>query len=167
MFIVYVKNTFELAYLDDISTELTPEIDTMLKEIYGSNVEFDFFIDTDITHVEFSQMRDNNLVAGFGVELIDGLPKFVVTKKISITTDKSQIIADGIDTATITATVDDVTSTEAINFYINGVLVDSPNVVNGVAEIQVNATQTGTITIEAESTTKYGRNSITIQAVSV
>lgn len=86
---------------------------------------------------------------------------------IQVTVDKLSIFADSTDTATITATIDDPTSTEVVNFYVNGTLVSSENAVNGVAEIQINATQTGTITIEAESTTKYGRNSITIQAVSV
>lgn len=93
--------------------------------------------------------------------------EFVYYPLILITSDKPSIIADGTDTATITAQVDGPTSTEVINFYINGELVSSENAVNGAETIQINATQTGEIIIEAESTTKYGRNSITLQAVSV
>lgn len=96
-------------------------------------------------------------------ELIDVLP----FNPISIISDKPQITTDGIDTATITATIDDINSSEIINFYVNGTLVSSENVVNGVETIQINATEPGDILVEAESTTKYGRNSITVKAVSV
>jgi antitoxin component YwqK of YwqJK toxin-antitoxin module len=100
-------------------------------------------------------------------ELVDVTPynPISVQTQTNPNLGENQIYADGTDTATITATVDDPNSTEVINFYINGELVSSESAVNGVETLQVNSTQTGDILVEAESSTKYGRNSVTIKAV--
>jgi hypothetical protein len=84
---------------------------------------------------------------------------------ISATTDKSQIIADGTDICTITATVDDPTSTEMIELYHGETLVDSKPSVNGVATFEITMTEPGTLTLTVKSTTKYGQADVTIEGV--
>jgi hypothetical protein len=94
-------------------------------------------------------------------ELTDVIPY----NHISATTDKTQIIADGVDTATITATIDDVTSTETVELYHGETLADSASCVDGVATFQIIMTEIGTLTLTVKSTTKYGQNDITIEGV--
>lgn len=84
---------------------------------------------------------------------------------ISATTDKPEILADGTDTATITATVDDTTSTETIELYHGETLVDSKSAVNGVATFEITMTEVGTLTLTVKSTTKYGQADVTIEGV--
>jgi hypothetical protein len=90
----------------------------------------------------------------------------VVYKRISVTVDKPQITANGTDTATITATVDDPVSTEPIEFYDSaGTLIQTVACVNGQAQMPITATVAGDIVVAAKSTTKYGQNQILIKAV--
>jgi hypothetical protein len=84
---------------------------------------------------------------------------------ITATTDKPQITADGTDTATITATVDDTTSTETIELYHGETLVDSKPAVNGVATFEVTMTEQGTLTLTVKSTTKYGQADVSVEGV--
>jgi hypothetical protein len=78
---------------------------------------------------------------------------------------ENQIYADGTDTATITATVDDTTSTETIELYQGETLIDSTSAVNGVATFEVTMTEPGTLTLTDKSTTKYGQADVTITGV--
>lgn len=90
----------------------------------------------------------------------------IATKPIQMSLDKPQITANGTDTATITATVDDKTSTELIEFYDNtGVLIQTVACVNGQAQLPVTATVPGDIVVIAKSTTKYGQNQVLVKAV--
>lgn len=89
----------------------------------------------------------------------------IINKRISVTTDKMQITANGADTATIIATVDDPTSTESIELYQNDLLVDSQTALNGVAIFQITMSQPGTLTLTVKSTTKYGQADIQIEGV--
>jgi hypothetical protein len=84
---------------------------------------------------------------------------------INVTTDKPEILADGTDTATITATVDDTTSTETIELYNGDTLVDSTPAVDGVATFEITMTETGTLTLTVKSTTKYGQADVSIEGV--
>jgi hypothetical protein len=88
-----------------------------------------------------------------------------IYKRISATVDKPEILANGIDTATITCTVDDPLSTETIELYNGATLVDSKPCVTGSATFLVTMTQTGTITLTVKSTTKYGQRDATIEGV--
>jgi hypothetical protein len=98
--------------------------------------------------------------------IVDGAVNDVLTyKRISATVDKLTILADGIDTATITATVDDATSTEMIELYNGETLVDSKPAVAGSASFLVTMTAPGTLTLTAKSTTKYGQRDATIEGV--
>ncbi|KXG42884.1 hypothetical protein [Tepidibacillus decaturensis] len=89
---------------------------------------------------------------------------------LHVSVDKPQITADGIDTATITATVDDNTSTEVIELYqLNEdgteTLVASKNAVNGVVTFEITMTQPGILNLIVKSTTKYGQTNVTIKGV--
>jgi hypothetical protein len=88
-----------------------------------------------------------------------------VVKRISANLDKPEILADGTDTATITATVDDPTSTEMIELYNGATLVDSQSAVNGLSSFEITMTAPGTITLTVKSTTKYGQRDSTIEGV--
>jgi hypothetical protein len=88
-----------------------------------------------------------------------------IYKRILVSSDRSQILADGIDTATITATVDDPNSTEVIELYNGETLVDSEPAVNGSAVFLITMTTPGTLTLTVKSTTKYGQRDITIEGV--
>jgi hypothetical protein len=96
-----------------------------------------------------------------GGELTDVTPY----SPIAVTTDKTQILADGTDTATITATVDDTTSSETIELYQGDTLVDSKSAVNGVATFEVTMTEPGTLTLTVKSTTKYGQADVSVEGV--
>jgi uncharacterized protein (DUF1697 family) len=78
---------------------------------------------------------------------------------------ENQIYADGTDTATLTATVDDTTSTETIELYNGDLLVDSKPAVNGAAAFEITMTETGELTLTVKSTTKYGQADVTIEGV--
>jgi hypothetical protein len=88
-----------------------------------------------------------------------------VYQYLSGTTDKKEIVADGVDTATITATTDDPNSTEMIEF-VNGTEVYQEQAVNGVATFQVTMTVPGELKLIVRSTTKYGQQEIVIKGVS-
>lgn len=84
---------------------------------------------------------------------------------LSVAIDKPKITSDGIDTATITATVDNLSSTELIELWYGDTLLDSKNAVNGVATFEITMTQTGVLNLTVKSTIKYGQASITIEGV--
>lgn len=88
-----------------------------------------------------------------------------ITAIVSSLLGNNQITADGTDTATITATVDDLSSTELIELYLDDTLLDSKNAVNGVATFEITMTQTGVLNLTVKSTIKYGQASITIEGV--
>jgi hypothetical protein len=129
-------------------------------------------IETDIIeyrlHDENDRAKVDEVFASATVEgmITDGVVTDIVTyKRISATVDKTQILADGIDTATITATVDDATSTETIELYNGATLVDSKPCVAGSATFLVTMTAPGTLTLMVKSTTKYGQRDVTIEGV--
>jgi hypothetical protein len=100
-----------------------------------------------------------------GVIINGEVTDITIYKRISATVDKLQIQANGIDTATITATVDDPNSTETIELYNGETLVDSKPAVAGKATFLVTMTQKGTLTLTVKSTTKYGSRDVTITGV--
>lgn len=99
--------------------------------------------------------------------IVNGVVESVIVyKRLIVTVDKQQINADGVDTATITATVDDPTSTENIEFYDStGTLIQMIACVNGQAQMSVTATVPGDIVVVAKSITKYGQNQVLVKAV--
>jgi hypothetical protein len=101
-----------------------------------------------------------------GIELVfdangnpDGIKAY---SPVSVTVDKSQITADGIDTATITATVE---LDEIIELYNGSTLVDSQQSVNGTVSFQITMSAPDTITLTIKSTTKYGQKDVSIEGV--
>jgi hypothetical protein len=114
------------------------------------------------------KVKVDEILNGATVEgvILDGVVMDVtVYKRISVTVDKLTILADGIDTATITATVDDATSTETIELHNGETLVDSKPAVTGMATFLVTMSAPGTLTLTVKSTTKYGQRDVTIEGV--
>jgi hypothetical protein len=139
--------------------------DTIDFSIYG-------IPETDILeyrlHDENDKAKVDEVMQSATVEgmIMEGVVTNVVTyKRISVTVDKPSITADGIDTATITATIDDATSTETIELYNGATLVDSNPAVAGSASFLVTMTQVGTLTLTVKSTTRYGQRDVTITGV--
>jgi hypothetical protein len=119
-------------------------------------------------HDETDKVKVDAIMQAATVEgvILDGVVTDVtVYKRISVTVDKPQILADGTDTATITATVDDATSTETIELHNGATLVDSKAAVNGSAAFEITMNAPGTLTLTDKSTTKYGSRDVTIEGV--
>jgi hypothetical protein len=161
MLVVHIKDSFELVYLDENETTLSEKKKDELLSLYGQNSVFDYF-NQDLTLSKFHD--ENTAMFELGIDE-SGNRKIFVYKRISISADKLQITADGIDTATITATVDDPNSTETIELYHSDTLVDSKPAVNGVATFEVTMTEPGTLTLTVKSTTKYGKADVTIGGI--
>jgi hypothetical protein len=161
LLVIYDKNNYELVFLDDKMTEPTDQVLKMLTILYGHN-DFGYIVDTN--SIEELHGKDIN---SFYVSNQNNSITLVVIKKIIVTTDKpnNQITADGSDTCTITATVDDPNSTEMIEL-VNGTEVYEEQAVNGVATFQVTMTEPGELKLLVRSTTKYGEQEIIIKGVS-
>lgn len=83
---------------------------------------------------------------------------------VKLETDKTSILADGTDTATITATINKATG-ETIRFYDSfDNLLDEVVEVEKKASLKVTSTQTGVIEIKVVSE-NYGSSSIEIEVV--
>jgi hypothetical protein len=119
-------------------------------------------------HDETDKAKVDSILNSATVEgiMTDGVVTDVtIYNRITVTVDKPEILADGIDTATITATVDDAISTETIELHNGETLVDSKAAVNGLASFEITMTAPGTITLTVKSTTKYGQRDSTIEGV--
>jgi hypothetical protein len=165
LLVVYVGETLELVHLSDNSTEPTMEQISEFENLYGEGTVFDYFNESSISYSEFADFREKGEIAIFGVELVGGSPNFNLTRRIYANLDKPEILANGIDTATITATVDDATSTETIELYNGATLVDSKPCVAGSATFLVTMSEMGALTLTVNSTTKYGQRDVTIEGV--
>lgn len=91
----------------------------------------------------------------------------IAVKEIaSLTSDKSSILDDGVDAATITCDVAAADYTGQITWRVTApdgtITTESENMVAGVATLEVTSTQAGAHTIEAE-TADYGTKSISIE----
>lgn len=84
--------------------------------------------------------------------------------KLSISADKTQITANGTDTATITVSIQDIANSHAINFAVNNGTPNTVNTSNGVATYGLTTTLTGNFVVTATSDL-YGTNSITVTGV--
>lgn len=88
----------------------------------------------------------------------------IIYDKISISTDKQQIAADGVDTAIVTATLPASAADETVNFEVARSIYPVLTV-NRVATLQVKTTIKGDIPISIKSATKYGQNSLVLKGV--
>lgn len=84
--------------------------------------------------------------------------------RLTITTDKAQITANGTDTATITVTVQDTVSPHAISFSVNGGAPVVKNTANGVTTLSMTTTIPKDYIITATSDI-YGSNSVIVKGV--
>jgi hypothetical protein len=160
MLIVHESNTKELVCVSDDLHEITTDLMDRLKGHYGDTAEFISYIDDNLTLNKFHAASSFESVDDGNGGLV-----LEIYHLIEVSVDKSQITADGTDTATITATVDDSTSTETIELYQGETLVDSKPAVNGVATFEITMTEPGTLTLTVKSTTKYGQADVTIEGV--
>ncbi len=99
------------------------------------------------------------------IEHDDVQQALITHPKITITTNKNQIIADNVDEAIITATLPvSASGDETVTFVVAGVNYPVMTA-NKVATLTVKTTATGFILIMVNSETKYGQNSIAIEGV--
>lgn len=84
--------------------------------------------------------------------------------RLNILTNKAQIMADGVDTATITVNVQDTVNPHQISFSVNNGTPVVVNTVNGIATLPVTTTVPGDYIVTATSDL-YGTNSVTIKGV--
>lgn len=119
----------------------------------------------DYSFVKISDARESERAGKpFGWVLENGMPAGIELMFVSV--DKDQITADGIDTATITITVENTNSTEDIEFYAeDGTLIATVSCINGSAELPITATTPGEIVITVKSVEKYGQSQVRIEAV--
>lgn len=87
-----------------------------------------------------------------------------IYQRLTISTDKAQITANGIDTATITVTVQDTVSPHTISFTVNNGTQVAVNTADGVAVLPMTTTLTGDYIVTATSDI-YGTNSVTVKGV--
>jgi hypothetical protein len=86
--------------------------------------------------------------------------ELVIYPRVGINKDKTSILSDGVDTATITATIPEDSS---ISFWVAGKeYIEST--VNGSASIPISSTVAGTMEIRVV-TGKYGENVIRLEVV--
>ncbi|MHB1651382.1 MAG: Ig-like domain-containing protein [Desulfitobacteriaceae bacterium] len=126
------------------------------------------FIGKDPSAIDFIQLLYGERSAEFinlGSMHVDPVTKaLTIYPRLTITTDKLQITANGTDTATVTVTVQDTVNPHAISFTVNNGAPVSVNTVNGVATLPLTTTVTGDYTITATSDL-YGTNSVTVKGV--
>lgn len=84
--------------------------------------------------------------------------------RLTISTDKPQVTANGIDTATLTVTVQDTINPHAIFFTVNNGIPVNVNTLNGMATLPITTTLIGDYVITATSDL-YGTNSVTVKGV--
>ena len=126
----------------------------------------------DPTTIDFIQLAFNEReqeIQTMGSCHIDPLTTVLtIYPKLSISTDKAQITSDGVDTATIIATLADNTSTETLTLTVDdgtNPSTDYPiSCVAGVATFGFSSTLAGTYTVTAKSTL-YGQNSVSMEVV--
>lgn len=87
-----------------------------------------------------------------------------IYRRITLACDKPTIKANGVDAATLTATIPDPTSAETITFTVDGGAPIAVPAVGGVAQLVVDADAPGQIRITVTSSTKYGQRDIVLEA---
>lgn len=160
------------------------------RKVYFDKLTGSVFVDTgerDVNVYETSQIEDFNTYpqltgkdpatidfillqygerltefANIGSMHVDPTTKILtIYPRLTITTNKTQITANGIDPATITASG---VGTDTVNFSVNG----GPNYpitpTNGTAIFQFSSNVVGSFIITAKSTL-YGQNSVTVGAI--
>lgn len=133
------------------------------------------FADLDVKNIALGikRVNDNYVNPGNSIELPNydesilgrvykGNGEFY--PRLTIATDKTQITANGVDTATITVTVQDTISPHAISFTVNNGTPVVANTANGVATLSITTTVSGDYTVTATSDI-YGTNSVTVKGV--
>lgn len=123
-------------------------------------------IGSDWTFTELTQQQYLDMVGQSGrAYLIDGS---IVIKELALTSNKAQITADGVDSATLTADTGDASYTGDVRFTVtapNGnVITEDVACVAGVATTTMTTTQVDMHAVKAECV-EFGRDEITVEGI--
>ncbi len=141
--------------------------------VIETNKEDDFsvfpqLIGKDSSTSDFIQLAHGERSSEFlkmGSMHVDPTTKaLTIYPRLTISTDKPQITSDGVDTATVTVSVQDTVQPHAINFTVNNGSPVVVNTVNGVATLPITTTVPGDYVVTASSDI-YGTNSVTVKGV--
>jgi len=107
--------------------------------------------------------RDNEFanLGTYHVDITQTPPVLVIYPHFTMTVDKTTIVPDGTDKATITVTVPDTTTAHAIVFTSSTGVTETINTVGGIAILTATTLSTERVTITATSDL-YGAGSIVI-----
>lgn len=122
-------------------------------------------VGANLDYIQLAYGECANEFANLGSLHVVPLTKVLtIYPRLIISTDKTQITANGTDTAIITVTVQDTANPQAINFTVNSGVPVTINTSNGVATFGLTTTLTGDYVVTASSNL-YGTNSITVKGV--
>lgn len=142
-----------------------PAIETSKEQDF---LAYPFLKTLDPTKYDFVQLAFNEResdIQNMGSCHVNPVTKVLtIYPRLTITTDKVQITANGTDTATIKVTVQDITQTHSISFTVNNGTPVIVNTANGVATLPITTTVVGDYVIKVTSDL-YGTNSITVRGV--
>lgn len=158
-------------YYDKLTGNVLVVTGEMQGNVRETTIEEDFvvypqLIGKDPATIDFIQLSFGeraNEFANIGSMHVDPITKtLIIYPRLTILADKTQINANGIDTATITASS---VGTDPVTFAVNGIdQVPAIIPVNGKAVFQFASNAVGTFTITAK-TNLYGQNSVQVVAV--
>jgi hypothetical protein len=158
--IYFKKATGEILY--DTGEKQGDVVATSFNDDYAAIPQLKQLAKTEIDFIalEFGERRDE--FQNIGKMTVDTAKKtLMIYQKPSMAADKTTIQADGVDTATITATITDGTYTGAINFTIDGTTLYPVNCVKGVATFELASSVPGEYRVWAKNDL-YGTNSIKV-----
>ncbi len=160
-------------YFDMSTGDIILNTGERIGDVRETSKEEDFMvypqlIRKDPTKIDFLQLFYGERASEFstmGSMHVDPATKtLIIYPRLTISTDKTQITADGIDTATVTATIQDTTQSHAISFTVNNGAPVVVNTVNGATALPITTTMPGDYIVTATSDI-YGTNSVTVKGV--
>lgn len=117
--------------------------------------------------ITLSQQQYNDVIASYPgrAYLSDGS---VTPKALALTSNKAQITADGVDSATLTANTGDASYTGNVRFTVTApdgtILTEDVSAIAGVATTTMTTTQVNAHTVKAECI-EFGSDEITVEGI--
>lgn len=117
--------------------------------------------------IPLSQQQYNDVIASYPgrAYLSDGS---VTPKTLTLTSNKAQLTADGVDSATLTANTGDASYTGNVRFTVTvpdgTILTEDVSAIAGVATTTMTTTQVDNHTVKAESI-EFGSDEIAIEGI--
>ncbi|NPV70284.1 MAG: hypothetical protein HPY55_06520 [Firmicutes bacterium] len=87
----------------------------------------------------------------------------IIYERLAVVTDKAQIVADGVDTATVTVMLPDGAEDGEVIFEVNGEQAAVTTTVNRMATLEFSSAEAGVYGIEAISA-RHGRAGVEVRA---